>query len=101
MIIRPYKQIGITEKYFLQEIRMKTKNSQHKTAPVFNKELCIACSMCVDICPTGALDLQIANSPRGFRRYPYLISAGKCTGCASCEKQCPVVAIIMAKNLNS
>jgi 2-oxoglutarate ferredoxin oxidoreductase subunit delta len=71
------------------------KNNKKKTIPQFNKEICIACTMCVDICPVGVLELHIANSPHGFRRFPFLANADKCTGCLSCEKQCPSGAITM------
>jgi NAD-dependent dihydropyrimidine dehydrogenase PreA subunit len=71
------------------------KNDRKKSTPRFNKEICTACTMCVDICPMGVLDLAISNSPHGFRRFPFLVLADKCTGCFSCEKQCPVGAITM------
>jgi formate hydrogenlyase subunit 6/NADH:ubiquinone oxidoreductase subunit I len=71
------------------------KTDKKRPTPRFNKEVCVACTMCVDICPVGVLDLQIANSPHGFRRYPFLAFVDKCTGCFSCEKQCPVGAITM------
>jgi ferredoxin len=73
----------------------KMKNDKKKPTPRFNKELCIACTICVDVCPVGVIDLQIANSPKGFRRYPFLAFTDKCTGCFSCEKQCPTGAITM------
>ncbi|MCU0598954.1 MAG: 4Fe-4S binding protein [Desulfobacterales bacterium] len=69
--------------------------NKKKPIPRFNREVCIACTMCVDVCPVGVLDLVISNSPSGFRRYPMLASAHNCTGCASCEKQCPAGAITM------
>jgi len=68
---------------------------KQKQIPLFNKELCIACTMCVNICPMGALELKIANSISGFRRLPFLVDAEQCTGCLSCEQECPSGAILM------
>lgn len=66
-----------------------------KQTPRFDRELCIACGMCVSICPTGALDLEIRNSIKGFRRFPALAAAQKCIGCGACEEECPTRAISM------
>jgi len=68
---------------------------KQKQTPVFNKEVCIACTMCVNICPMGVLELQVVNSNTGFRRFPFLADAENCTGCLSCEKECPSDAILM------
>ncbi|MBC2716577.1 MAG: 4Fe-4S binding protein [Desulfobacteraceae bacterium] len=70
------------------------KNAR-KEKPKFDREVCIACTMCVNICPTGALDLEIRNSTHGFRRYPVLTDAKKCIGCNACEQDCPSGAILM------
>jgi formate hydrogenlyase subunit 6/NADH:ubiquinone oxidoreductase subunit I len=71
------------------------KTDMKKPTPRFDKETCMACTSCVDVCPVGALDLAISNSVSGFRRYPFLAVADKCTGCKLCEKQCPAGAITM------
>jgi len=68
---------------------------KQKQTPLFNKEVCIACTMCVNICPVGVLELEIANSITGFRRFPFLVDAKQCTGCLSCEAECPTGAILM------
>lgn len=71
------------------------KHENQKEKPLFNRELCIACTMCVDICPTGAIDLEIRNSTHGFRRYPVLDDKNKCISCKACETDCPSGAISM------
>ena len=76
-------------------MNMEKNKRKQKSTPRFNKELCMACTMCVDLCPTGALDLQISNSLYGFRRYPVLTDPENCTGCKSCENRCPGGAITM------
>ncbi len=71
------------------------KTDREKSTPRFNKELCIACTMCTDICPVGVLELRISNSIHGFRPHPVLTDAKKCTGCFSCENECPTGSITM------
>ncbi len=72
------------------------KAKKNISTPLFDRELCWACSMCTEICPTGALDLHIANSTRGFRRYPFLAAPEKCIGCHACEKECLAGAVSMS-----
>ena len=67
-----------------------------KEKPRFDRELCIACTMCVSICPTGVIGLEIRNSARGFRRFPVLTDEKRCIGCKACELDCPSGAIGMA-----
>jgi formate hydrogenlyase subunit 6/NADH:ubiquinone oxidoreductase subunit I len=74
---------------------MLMKRESRKAIPQFSRETCLACTMCVDICPTGVLDLRVMNSKYGFRRYPYLVSREGCSGCLACEKECPVGAVVM------
>ncbi len=71
-------------------------NTHTKLFPGFNKEKCMACTICVEVCPAGALDLAIANSITGFRLFPVLANQDQCMGCCFCEKHCPTGAIIMA-----
>ncbi len=70
-------------------------NKLPKGIPRFDLETCIACTMCVYICPTGAIDLETRNSGSGFRRFPKLRDIKKCIGCNSCEHECPSGAIEM------
>jgi ferredoxin len=53
--------------------------------PTIDYELCTACSICVAVCPTGAL----AMSENG----PYFFSPENCTYCTDCESLCPSSAI--------
>ena len=70
-------------------------NKPPKEKPRFDRELCIACTMCANLCPTGAIDLEIRNSNHGFRRFPVLNDPKKCVGCKACEQECPSGAIGM------
>ena len=79
----------------IKERTLNTKPKTVKEKPQFDRELCIACTMCADICPTGAIDLEIRNSMHGFRRFPVLADENKCISCKSCETDCPSGAISM------
>ena len=70
-------------------------NKPPKEKPRFDREVCIACTMCATTCPTGAIDLEIRNSNHGFRRFPVLTDPKKCIGCKACEQECPSGAIGM------
>ncbi|MCL4863296.1 MAG: 4Fe-4S binding protein [Caldilineaceae bacterium] len=53
--------------------------------PKIDQASCTGCHLCVDACPTQALD-QING--KAFLRYP-----DRCTYCADCEELCPEGAI--------
>ncbi len=54
--------------------------------PVIDEALCIACGICVDECPTGALDLD---------DIAVLARPDDCTECGTCEQVCPNEAITL------
>ncbi len=52
--------------------------------PVVDPNLCTACGICVDECPTSALDLQDTA---------VLARPADCSECGTCEEVCPNEAI--------
>ena len=52
----------------------------------FHCGVCTHCDICVDVCPTGAIDKFDGS---------YRINAEKCTGCRVCAAECPRGAIEM------
>ncbi|NOY68883.1 MAG: 4Fe-4S dicluster domain-containing protein [Deltaproteobacteria bacterium] len=74
-------------------------NKKSHSYPSITLADCIACLMCVDVCPTGALDIVTRNGARGFRRYPCLSFADKCVSCAACKFECPTGAIFMKQEV--
>jgi len=47
-----------------------------------DKERCIACGICVDICPKDAIDVD----PKDTHAYKgFIINHETCTGCKKCE----------------
>ncbi|MDI6735043.1 MAG: 4Fe-4S binding protein [bacterium] len=64
---------------FYQEERRK-----EKMAAVVDKENCVACEMCIDVCPTNAISMidDVA-----------VVNEDECTDCGTCVEECPNEAI--------
>lgn len=65
-----------------------------KQKPVFLYEACIACGMCVTVCPVSALALSLIGQDDLKTCFPALTDR-PCIGCGLCKKSCPMDAIIM------
>lgn len=62
------------------------KRDQHSPRPTVNKNKCIGCQKCIDVCPKHAISLENKKS---------FIDKAKCIGCGECMTVCPVKAIEM------
>ena len=60
-------------------------------------EQCTGCEMCVQLCPTKAIEMQ--ENAEGFL-FPN-VDDSKCVRCGQCAARCPVIAPINAEVLNS
>ena len=71
--------------YFEKDERGKTK--------------CVACGLCMIVCPSQCITIETAEDEEG-KRYPlrYELDASRCIFCGYCEEACPVNAIFMGKN---
>ena len=71
--------------YFEKDDRGKTK--------------CVACGLCMIVCPSQCITIETAEDEEG-KRYPltYELDASRCIFCGYCEEACPVNAIFMGKN---
>ncbi len=56
--------------------------------PKINLSLCNSCGICVDTCPTGAMEL--------IDRRPVIVRPQECGYCGDCEGLCPEEAISLA-----
>ena len=66
-----------------------------KKIPSFHYENCVSCSICVQACPAGALDLTRKGKSGRYRNlFPELVN-DSCIGCALCVKSCPMDCINM------
>lgn len=61
--------------------------------PVINREQCIGCGICDNICPEGVCFASGQKNSKG--KIFYEIELDYCKGCGICAKECPVKAIIM------
>jgi len=63
--------------------------------PLINKDVCSACSICVNDCTPGALRISLPTFKGDIEVYAELAQPKKCVGCAICESHCPMKAIRM------
>lgn len=66
--------------------------------PIFHLKHCMACLICIDACPTGALAIGSPHS-HNAHAYPELASPKSCIGCRFCADGCPVDAIEMTSRI--
>jgi formate hydrogenlyase subunit 6/NADH:ubiquinone oxidoreductase subunit I len=64
--------------------------------PAFDYEKCMACTICIEICPVGCL-AQLPGRAKDPHPYPFLAERKACISCASCEQECPVEAVSMVE----
>ena len=58
--------------------------------PVWNKDLCVNCSLCINNCPNSAITRDDENN--------YSSDDDKCIGCGICSAVCPKKAWVMKNN---
>jgi formate hydrogenlyase subunit 6/NADH:ubiquinone oxidoreductase subunit I len=64
--------------------------------PKLDLKKCVACVICIEVCPVDCLALSEPGNSQDFIRYPYLENAKTCIACGFCAVECPVDAIEMA-----
>ena len=64
---------------------------------VIDPEECIDCTLCVQACPKGVIEMRTTNGPGGVRFVDYYaIHISRCLFCALCVEACPFRAIEMS-----
>ncbi|MBR2522214.1 MAG: 4Fe-4S binding protein [Coriobacteriales bacterium] len=53
--------------------------------PIINTDECSACGSCVDVCPSGVLDI--------VREVATVVNEESCIACGACIEECPMGAI--------
>lgn len=67
--------------------RVPSERTRSMGKPVVDPDLCTACGICVDECPTSALDLEDVA---------VLARPDDCTECGTCQDVCPNEAIALS-----
>jgi NADH-quinone oxidoreductase chain I len=63
------------------------------------KMRCVACKLCVNVCPANCITVEPAKGPTG-KRFPrvYEIDLLRCIFCGFCQEICPYGAIVLREN---
>jgi ferredoxin len=62
------------------------RDMEERIVPQFDLSRCDRCGLCVERCPTSAVEMASAG--------PFIARPGDCTYCAQCEALCPQGAIL-------
>ncbi len=54
--------------------------------PVIERSECSACGICLEVCPSGAIDI--------LGEYASVVNEEACTACGDCMEECPMGAIV-------
>lgn len=90
--ICPHESINDPQGRLCERIRIRARWPR----PVFDLNRCIACTICVEACPTACLDLAMDRGTRATLRRPLLKNERHCIACTFCQQACPVDAISMS-----
>lgn len=64
--------------------------------PGNGRERCVACALCVQICPAGCIEMTTDTGPDGKKRpVTYDMDIGRCLFCGLCAEVCPEEAIVL------
>ena len=110
MIIPMLKGLMLTfNRFFSRPITIQYPEEKMPAAPRWRgiqyferdeqgKTKCVACGLCMIVCPSQCIYIETAEDDEG-RRYPlrYELDASRCIYCGYCEEACPVSAIFMGK----
>jgi 2-oxoglutarate ferredoxin oxidoreductase subunit delta len=61
---------------------------------IIDEEMCKGCSICIEVCPKGTLEISVTINRRGYY-IPVVKDQALCACCRLCETICPDFAIFM------
>jgi 2-oxoglutarate ferredoxin oxidoreductase subunit delta len=74
------------------EAKAPAKKKEFKGEVFIDPDRCKGCAFCVELCPTGVLELSEKFNSKGYHP-PVAANLEKCTGCDLCGMFCPDFAI--------
>ena len=82
-----------------REVALRWRGVHYFESTTGGNTLCVACGLCVAICPSQCIILE-AIELDGGERYPehYEINTVRCIYCGMCAEACPVNAIKLGRN---
>lgn len=63
--------------------------------PEIDEEMCAGCSVCIENCPKGCLELSEPKFHGDIHTVATLVKPDDCIGCGLCSKACPIAVITM------
>ena len=71
-----------------------------RSDPDTGRLLCVDCGLCEQICPTGAIVINVGPTERDEERnlVEWTLKLGRCMFCGLCARVCPVDAVTMSSH---
>ncbi len=69
------------------EQRIEELEAGQNLVAVVLSDKCAGCGICIDVCPTGAIEVSEQA----------VVNGEACSGCAACVSECPSEAIILVQ----
>ena len=95
--ICPQSAVKDSREQVIQRIRFR----KNWPKPKITRDMCMSCTICLDSCPAGCLELTFTRDTSNTNGYPKLARSRACIACGFCAADCPVDAIEMSKPANS
>ncbi len=94
---------------FRRGVTLRYPDRRRETAPGYRgipalrrgpdgKERCVACALCVNMCPARCIEMTTDTGPDGKKRpLSYRLDVGRCLYCGLCAEVCPVEAVVLTR----
>jgi NADH-quinone oxidoreductase chain I len=84
----------ITTQYPEQKLNVSRRTRGNQL--VWNKDACIACSMCAKACPVGCIDMVTSRDENKKLKMDKMdVDTGLCISCGLCVEACPQKCLFM------